>query len=247
MNRDKFIVVDIWGDFAHFSHPSTVYSSITYPVPPKTAIMGLLGAICGKKREEYKDWLEEFKYAVSILSPIRKIKLSFNGTSQELSMSYFKKGFVKSTKHEAKQFYREMIVNPKFRVFLWLETSKTKDEIERFIVEHKSCYVPYLGINSCIADFKYIDIEYVEQINDESFKADTTIEQDFYNGLSEKGEHRVASQIMPFDIASNERVFTDFKGMMVEIKGEPLEVKNNQNSWSIKTFDREREWKVFLC
>jgi len=29
------------GDYAHYSHPATNYSSLTYPIPPKTTIMGL--------------------------------------------------------------------------------------------------------------------------------------------------------------------------------------------------------------
>jgi CRISPR-associated protein Cas5h len=246
MSKEQFIAVDIWGDFAHFSHPSTVYSSITYPLPPKSAVMGFLGAVCGKTRDEYKEWLGEFYYAVSILNPIRKIKLCFNGIPNILNMAYYKKGIMLSSKHKAKQFYRELIVGPKFRIFLKIENQNVRNSIKDFLSSHKSCYAPYLGINSCIADFSYLEIEEAKLIIDDFFDADTMIEQKFYSGVAELGEQRLASQIMPFDIMAKKRIFSDFKETLVELKGGSLKTKNNQNSWSIKIKDKEKT-NIFLC
>lgn len=246
MSKEQFIAVDIWGDFAHFSHPSTVYSSITYPVPPKTAVMGFLGAVCGKKRDEYKKWLGEFYYAVSILKPIRKIKFSFNGIQKVLNMTYYEKGVMPSSKHKAKQFYKELIVGPKYRLFLKIENENAKSEIEHCISNHKSRYIPYLGINNCIADFNYLHIEKVKLITDDIFDADTMIEQKFYSGTNIEGQ-RLASQIMPFDIAPSGRIFVDFKETLVELKGIALKTKNNRNSWAIKIKNEEKISNITLC
>ncbi|MDR1554407.1 MAG: CRISPR-associated protein Cas5 [Campylobacteraceae bacterium] len=246
MSKEQFIAVDIWGDFAHFSHPSTVYSSITYPVPPKSAVIGFLGAVCGKTRKEYREWLGEFYYAVSILNPIRKIKLSFNGIPNILNMTYYKKGWMPSSKYKAKQFYRELIVQPKFRIFLKIENQNVRNEARDFLSSHKSCYTPYLGINSCIADFNYLEIGKAELITDDFFNANTMIEQKFYSDTTEIEEQRLASQIMPFDIAPHERIFLDFKETLVELKGNPLRTKNNQNSWAIK-IKNEKISNIFLC
>ncbi|MDR2100188.1 MAG: CRISPR-associated protein Cas5 [Campylobacteraceae bacterium] len=246
MSKEQFIAVDIWGDFAHFSHPSTVYSSITYPVPPKSAVMGFLGAVCGKARDEYKEWLGEFYYAVSILNPIRKIKFSFNGIPNILNIAYYRKGVMPSSKYKAKQFYRELIVEPKYRIFLKFENQNVKNEVESFLSNHKSCYTPYLGINSCIADFSYLPIEEISLITDEIFDADTMIEQKFYSGTVIEGQ-RLASQIMPFDIEPHDRVFVDFKETLIELKGIPLMTKNNSNSWAIKIKSEEKISNIFLC
>ena len=45
----NIIAFRLFGDYAHFSHPETIYSSLTYPVPPKTTIMGFLAAVIGEE------------------------------------------------------------------------------------------------------------------------------------------------------------------------------------------------------
>jgi CRISPR-associated protein Cas5h len=71
----KIVAFMLRGDYAHFSHPATIYSSLTYPVPPKTAIMGFLGALIG---EEKPHKLSKIKYSdkmTNILYNIQKEKL----------------------------------------------------------------------------------------------------------------------------------------------------------------------------
>ena len=57
----NIIAFRLFGDYAHFSHPETIYSSLTYPVPPKTTIMGFLAAVIG---EEGYHKLSDIKYSV---------------------------------------------------------------------------------------------------------------------------------------------------------------------------------------
>jgi len=43
----KAVVFDVWSDYAHFRKPYTTTSSLTFTLPPPTAIAGLVGAIMG--------------------------------------------------------------------------------------------------------------------------------------------------------------------------------------------------------
>jgi CRISPR-associated protein Cas5h len=45
----KVLVFDITSDYAHFRKPYTTTSALTYSVPPRTAIVGLVGNIIGVK------------------------------------------------------------------------------------------------------------------------------------------------------------------------------------------------------
>ena len=47
----KIIVFDIKGKFAHFRKFYTNSSSLTYGIPPRTAICGILAAILGLERD----------------------------------------------------------------------------------------------------------------------------------------------------------------------------------------------------
>ena len=80
----SIIAFRLFGDYAHFSHPATIYSSLTYPVPPKTAIMGFLGAVIGE--EEYFK-LSGIKYSVKIDRQILKKSFVFNGIKFALSQA----------------------------------------------------------------------------------------------------------------------------------------------------------------
>ena len=72
----SIVAFRLFGDYAHFSHPATIYSSLTYPVPPKTTIMGFLGAVIGE--EEYFK-LSNIQYSVKIDRQILKKSFVFNG------------------------------------------------------------------------------------------------------------------------------------------------------------------------
>ena len=43
--KDRVLVFDIWGDFAHFRRFETTTSPLTYPFPTGSAIAGYLAAI----------------------------------------------------------------------------------------------------------------------------------------------------------------------------------------------------------
>jgi len=43
----KVLVFDVSSDYAHFRQPYSTTSSLTYAIPPRTAIFGLIGAILG--------------------------------------------------------------------------------------------------------------------------------------------------------------------------------------------------------
>lgn len=64
----------IWGDFACFRDPLTISQTITFPIPPKTTIGGMMAGILGF---EWSKWMDDesyfdFKYSVVVLNPIRK-------------------------------------------------------------------------------------------------------------------------------------------------------------------------------
>lgn len=48
---DKMLVFDVWGDYAHFRRFYTTTSPLSFPIPPRTALCGLIGAIIGLEKE----------------------------------------------------------------------------------------------------------------------------------------------------------------------------------------------------
>ena len=77
---DKILVFDVWGEYAHFRKYYTTTSPLSFSIPPRTAISGLMGAIIGLSKDEYLKYFskEQAQIAVRILNPIKKVRLAEN-------------------------------------------------------------------------------------------------------------------------------------------------------------------------
>lgn len=227
----SIVAFKLKGDYAHFSHPATIYSSITYPIPPKTAIMGLVGAIIGK--EDYVA-LRDMKYSVKIDRKFSKKSFVFNGIKNALSSNMkLKEGYQNSS--EKKQFYRELICKPSYTIFLDLKSLhvEIKKKIIEHLKEHKSVFTPYLGINFCIANFEWIEIEKCKKIEAKECKVSTSLlQKDFiFDALSHK--IKLTTARMACDCEEG-RVFKDFRDFIVELNGGNfLKAKNSGNIYQI--------------
>ncbi len=227
----SFVAFRLTGDYAHFSHPATIYSSLTYPIPPKTAIMGFLGALIG---EENHYRLRDIKYSIKVEKAIVKRSFVFNGIQKALSSSmHIKEGYQDATKK--KQFYRELICSPSYAIFLDLsELQKDyREKIIKALKSHTTKFTPYLGINFCIADFEWIEIEHLEKLEDEVCEVSTfTLKDDFEFDMENYGVQLTTAN-MACDVEEH-RIFKDFKEFIVEIGGEnTIRSKNRDNIYKI--------------
>lgn len=218
------IAFDLWGDYAHFSHPATIYSSLSYPIPPKTTIMGLLGAIIGLN--EYEN-LGELKYSIKLNSPLKKKTIIFNGIKSALSSSMkLELGYQDAS--EKKQFYKELICNPNYTIYLNLSNLDKifQDKIYTNIKEHKSVFTPYLGVNFCIADFKFKEIKSFNKVTDKETYVSSFILEDSFIFEKDNFNTKIASYTMPCSV-ENGRIFKEFKNFIIEINAGKLLAKNN--------------------
>lgn len=225
------VAFKLTGDYAHFSHPATIYSSLTYPIPPKTAIMGFLGAVIGEE-EHYK--LSAIRYSIKVDKAIVKKSFVFNGIKFALSSNMnIKEGYQNSS--EKKQFYRELICSPSYTVFvdLSLLDEAYQEKIIRYLKEHKTAFTPYLGINFCLADFEWIEIEKFEKIEEAVSEIDTfTLKEDFEFDMTNFGV-KLTTAMMACDVEKG-RLFKSFKEFIVEIGGSNrLKSKNRGNIYQI--------------
>ncbi len=78
---DKILKFKIWGDYAHFKKFYTTTSPLTFEFPPPPTIIGIISAIIGLDKNEYLEHFQnpdEFKIALSIQNPIKKVRWTQN-------------------------------------------------------------------------------------------------------------------------------------------------------------------------
>ncbi|ADV46308.1 CRISPR-associated protein Cas5 [Nitratifractor salsuginis] len=234
MSEKHFVAFKVWGDYAHFSHPATIYSSLTYPLPPKTAIMGFLGALIG---EDAHHKLSSIRYSVKIDRPLVKKRFVFNGIKFALSSNmHIDKGYQDAG--EKKQFYRELICNPAYTIFLEISGLEKayRERIVEHLREHKTCYTPYLGINFCIADFLWIPVESFEKVTDAECKIDTFVPKEDFMFDAENYGVRLTTTRMACGVEEG-RVFKDFQEFVVEISaGQKIDAKNRGDIYRLNDY-----------
>ncbi|MEA1920547.1 MAG: CRISPR-associated protein Cas5 [Campylobacterota bacterium] len=216
------IEIDLWADYGHFSHPATIYSSLTYPIPPKTAIMGFLGAVGGFSDSSEYQFLNAIQYAVKINSIKGKANYSFNGVKDALPSIKHHTQMIK----QRKQFYRELLIQPNYKLFL--DFSACEEE-SRHIIDnlkaHRSLYQPYMGINLCLANFEFISEHQSQPIINNAFISidsfvplETSFEIEPNKNYS---DIRIACQI------EAERTFGNFTDLLVELNGNTILAQPN--------------------
>ena len=82
MEIDKLIVFDIWGRYAHFKKIYVTTSALSYGVPFKTSVYGLVGAILGLDNHK-NDYLNHFhesncKIGIRVINPVKLQRINVN-------------------------------------------------------------------------------------------------------------------------------------------------------------------------
>lgn len=207
----------IWADYAHFSHPATIYSSLSYPIPPKTTVAGLLGAVAG-----LDDYLElgRIRYSVVIKQLKGKQSYVFNGIQAALpSINLDEK--IQKVKNR-KQFYRELLVEPIYEIYL--DFSDVPNEIAEKTVQrlalHQSDYTVYLGVNFCLANFEWNPVESWEvKSGSDMIMVDSFVPLDTGFEL-ESGKNYTDIRI-PTEITEG-RIFGGFTDLLVETSAKQI-------------------------
>lgn len=223
---DKFLIFDIYGDYAHFKKYYTTSSPLTFSIPPRTAITGLISAIIGMGKEEYLSVMTKDKaeIAVRIINPIKKTRMTQNLiNTKDVFWT-----LVRKPGHEPRtQICFEYLKNPKFRIYFRCSDDKIYNSLKDNLKNHKSVYTPYLGISELIADFIFIDeVSIAERLNGKEFieihtviPFDTIVEFDW----TQTGKKFFKDRI-PTEMIGN-RVVTEYREVLYEFDGKPLKAR----------------------
>lgn len=124
--------VDISSSFGSFTKPhSTSGGLLSYRVPPKTAIKGMLGAMAGLSFEETHELLDRLYVGIKPLKRPNTNRTTYN-------CHYGKRGNTTANVQE------EILVKPKYRIYIDFSSIKNQGKLKQKIESEK-------GINS-IAD-----------------------------------------------------------------------------------------------
>jgi len=140
-------------------------SPVSYPFPPPTAVLGMLGAILGYGKEEYHQRLgwKQVRIGIRLLQPVQIFRAAINLINTKESDTYFRPILGKNT-HSQIPF--EFLKSPSFRIYVAGLSEQNADDLSNYLVNNQTMYTPVLGLANCLADTKWVG-EYVLESYDE--------------------------------------------------------------------------------
>ena len=166
MNYKEILIFDISSEFGHFRKYNTTTSPLSYSIPTRTAVAGILGAILGMEREVADGVypvgaipVQEFfskansDIAVQILNPVKKENIALNLINSKTS-------FYDLTRAGRTQIEFELVKNIKYRIFFALNNNHLVfNELAERIKTKSHHFSPYLGLAQCTATVDFVDIK----------------------------------------------------------------------------------------
>ncbi len=177
------------GDYALFKKPYANNQPQSFVIPPKTAILGMVGAIMGWSKNEYmlKLPFDHFKYAVKLLSQkIKKDTVGINLMQGKNAKFTFNENAIKNPppRGQRSPTRYEFLKDMEWEIFLMLDDDKLENSQKIFDIlydrlqEGKFVYNPNLGMQQLFAK-----IDKVEKLN---LKLCEYITDDIYTSFEKK-------------------------------------------------------------
>ena len=238
MQSDQILIFDIKSEYGHFRKFNTTTSPLTYSIPTRPALVGLLGAILGIEREfsgsKFREGnipvaelfsKENAGIAVQIVNPVKKVNIAFNLLDTEKTAASF------FNIKQRTQIEFELLKVPHFRIFAGIKEQKLFIDLNKRIEENRMHFTPYLGLSQFTATIEYKGIvkavrndssEFVEVItavNLNNTLPDNPVEFNYAK------EFKYTSDTMPVVMQKDRRV-TEYAEVIMETNGNPISIRS---------------------
>ncbi len=140
----------VQGHWAQFRKPETNNNPLTHDFITKTALIGLIGAVLGKQREEMRSLFP-------ILSTDLLYGVQISGVVKKESWAFTMRNVNKQNEKAPRQM--EFLRDPNFVVVLALADVRSLDVFTRFVSalqNNEACYTPVLGLHNCPAELEWL-------------------------------------------------------------------------------------------
>ncbi len=213
----QVVVFDMWGQYGFFRIPGPPEMAVTFPFPPRTAILGLIGAILGLPRNSY--WMREHPLRSSTVAvEIIRSKVA-SGRVDEIPRSpsvtvrlddkeiVLPSGLIRGGTANEGTRQVSILIEPRFRVYFSCHDSKIMVAVQRTLEERVFYYRPYLGHTSMPAELEYLGLFEYKPMSPGTYEVCTVIPADDAGGVRPNGNINVVTGV-PMTLTAN-RVESD--------------------------------------
>ena len=144
-----FVVFDVAAEYAHYRRPYAITTALTFPIPTRTALCGLIGAIAGLPKNDGLAELVDAKavVALQLLAPVRCSHVSLSLIDTKGNRTFRPKA---ENPHTIMRY--EVIREPRYRAFFAHE--ELAQRLHQLLERGQSVYTPCCGLAWMIATFE---------------------------------------------------------------------------------------------
>ncbi|RNE91169.1 CRISPR-associated protein Cas5 [Marichromatium sp. AB31] len=220
--------------YGHFLRAEATVNALSYPMPPRTAVLGLLGAILGLEKDALAVDLAETRVAVSGPMPRRfwhRVKIRKDppaALSREVKRT--QRGAERPTPEKATLLNQEWLLAPRYRVHVaWPDQPDRFDELAGRIRDRRWHFTPCMGLSELLCDVEFISRQHAVAL---------PVGRHLVQGICSASEVRVLAEEevavhlmrMPRHVSA-ERVF-QHASYYLEHRGQPFPV-DTQAAWRV--------------
>ncbi|MBB1126685.1 CRISPR-associated protein Cas5 [Thiospirillum jenense] len=150
--------------YGHFLRAEANVNALTYPVPPRTVVLGLVAAILGLEKDALATELAELKVAVSGALPERfwhRVKLRKDPpTALPLEIKRNQRGSESPAPEKAALHRQEWLLKPQYQLQLAWPTQPARfNELVERIKQRRWHFNPCMGLSELLSDVEFIACE----------------------------------------------------------------------------------------
>lgn len=145
---DKYLVFDISASYGHFKKPYTTTSPLTYSIPTRTAVAGIIAAMLGFGKDEYHKYFtkDQAQIGIGIKSPVKKVRISENLINTKKSMTKI---------YERTQIKIEFLKDACYRIYFSHKDDQIYNRLKSLLEDHSTFYTISMGLSENLANYTY--------------------------------------------------------------------------------------------
>ena len=223
-----------YGRFGHFLRAEATANALTYPIPPRPTLMGLVGCVMGFRKDESQMLLCDAEFAVHGPAPdVFWHKANMRKELPNAVPSSIKKSDKGSSAAEKNtRIPQEILWNPRYSVYASLPDEFHSQFVDR-IRERRWHFNPCLGLSELFAQIDFISNSEGTNLSEGEYAVDSAVNMnrgELVASIARSNQLAVHKIRMPRSVTSD-RVFSH-ENYLIERGGRSLTVRSTQ-VWSL--------------
>ena len=214
------VVFRISGPYANFRKVYTTTSSNTLSFPPRTTILGMVGAILGYDngdgRAFHLEKLSNLEVSVVVEKKLEKMRVPVN--------------YIHTKDGGRTQIILEIVKEPSYLIFIHEKNFEDWNRFIQMLKRNECVFTPYLGLSEFIAKVEFVGVFEAEKVIDFPCLVDSVIPQS-------KAEIAIEKNVLYLKERATrnmdrERRYLEHETYILRKDAQPIEVKN-ADVWKI--------------